>query len=159
MPGMDGRQSPHRWNQVKRLPLLPTIQTLEQYEEGVLVGSRDALAFLRGIDPLLHVQVADIRHVHREIFQRVHPWAGQCRTPGQMTTVAGYPSADPQRIVRELELALFQTRELLDAALASSDLPATLAAVAFFHVRFERVHPFLDGNGRCGRAILAAQIE
>lgn len=36
---------------------------------------------------------------------------------------------------------------------------STLAALAFFHVRFERVHPFLDGNGRVGRTILAAQFE
>ena len=34
-----------------------------------------------------------------------------------------------------------------------------LASLAFFHVRFERVHPFLDGNGRAGRAILAVQFE
>jgi fido (protein-threonine AMPylation protein) len=34
-----------------------------------------------------------------------------------------------------------------------------LAALAFLHVRFERVHPFLDGNGRVGRAILLVQME
>ena len=34
-----------------------------------------------------------------------------------------------------------------------------LSALAFMHVRFERVHPFLDGNGRVGRAILLVQME
>src|SRR5262245_45521334 len=147
MPELEGRQSPHRWNQVRRLPLLPSIQTVEQYEQAVLLGTRDALAYLRGILPPLRLTVVDIRHVHRAIFKGVHPWAGEFRTPGRVTTVAGYPAADPPRIARELELALLQTREVLDAALAARDPQGTLAALAFFHIRFERVHPFLDGNG------------
>ena len=53
----------------------------------------------------------------------------------------------------------FQTRELLESAFAILDPHRIVTALAFFHVRFERVHPFLDGNGRSGRAILAVQFE
>jgi len=35
--------------------------------------------------------------------------------------------------------------------------PQKCAALAFYHARFIGIHPFLDGNGRVGRAILAAQ--
>lgn len=149
--------SPHRWNQIKRLSLCPGIQTLSQYEEGVSIGNRDALRFLRSIDALEAMTVADLKVVHFHLFQRVHQWAGQFRAPGQMATVAGYPAADSQRIQRELELALHQTRLLLGSAF--HDETQQLGAIVFFHVRFERIHPFQDGNGRSGRTILAAQFE
>lgn len=34
-----------------------------------------------------------------------------------------------------------------------------LQAAAFFHLRFENVHPLHEGNGRIGRTLLAAQLH
>jgi len=34
-----------------------------------------------------------------------------------------------------------------------------LRAVAFYHLRFENIHPLCEANGRIGRVILAGQIE
>ena len=149
--------SPHRWNQIKKLPLHPEVQTLSQYEEAVSVGSRDAFAFLNSIDVFEHLSVADLQAVHIQMFKAVHPWAGQFRTPGQMAVVAGFPAADSSRIWRELELALFQTRQLI--TFASGEPIQLLAAMSFLHARYERIHPFLDGNGRSGRTVLAVQFE
>ena len=75
-------------------------------------GGFAVMVYLRRIDPLHQLTVPDLQQVHREMFKSVHPWAGQFRSPGQMTIVAGFPAADPGRIVRELELALLQTRDL-----------------------------------------------
>lgn len=159
MPALEGGPSPHRWNQIRRLPLHPAIRTLREYEQGVVAGTFDALDYLRGIRPLRQLTVADMQQVHLLMFKRVHPWAGQFRLPGQMAIIAGLPAADPQRIERELNLASFQMREMQESVLVARDPHQMLAALAFFHVRFERVHPFLDGNGRAGRAILAIQFE
>ena len=109
------------------------------------------------VDLFGRLTVADLQAVHFHLFKGVHPWAGEFRTPGQMAVVAGFPAADPPRIRRELELALHQTRQLLAAAFG--DEIRLLAALSFFHVRFERIHPFQDGNGRSGRTVLAVQFE
>lgn len=159
MPQLEGSPSPHRWNQIKRLELRPLVQTLDQYERAVLQGGVDALAYLRTIEPLQGLGVADLRHVHHLMFTGAHPWAGNFRRPGQLAIVSGYPAADPQRIECELELALRQMREIVEAAIADQNASGLVAALAFFHVRFERVHPFMDGNGRCGRLVLAVQFE
>lgn len=149
--------SPHRWNQIKRLPIHPQVQTLAHYEEAVIKGTGDAVTFLQAIDVSGGLTVGDLQAVHHHLFKRVHPWAGQFRTPGQMAVVAGFPAADSPRIGRELELALFQTRQLIASALG--DGLHHLAAITFFHIRYERIHPFLDGNGRSGRSVLAVQFE
>jgi len=46
----------------------------------------------------------------------------------------------------------------LAAFLARTDLPALVHA-AFAHAQFETIHPFIDGNGRTGRALLQAMLR
>ncbi len=159
MPQLEGSPSPHRWNQIKRLELRPLVQTLDQYERAVLQGGVDALAYLRSIDVLQRLTIADLRQVHHLTFIRAHPWAGNFRKPGELAIVSGFPAADAQRIERELQLAIRQMQEILEAAIADQNASGLVAALAFFHVRFERVHPYMDGNGRCGRLVLAVQFE
>jgi len=132
---------------------------LEDYEQAVSIGTGNAIAYLREIDVLNGLRIADFFQVHLLIFKKVHPWAGEPRYPGQLPVISGFPVADPQRIRRELSLALVQTSELMDEARTYEDGFQWLSALAFLHIRFERIHPFMDGNGRVGRTVLRAQYE
>ena len=53
-----------------------------------------------------------------------------------------------------------EIRELMDNLLMSYHSSKThpLMNIADFHVRFERIHPFGDGNGRTGRLILNLEL-
>lgn len=57
------------------------------------------------------------------------------------------------KLRQEMELLNLQTKEIL----AEGHSGAPLRAAAFFHLKFVNIHPLKDGNGRTGRAILAAQ--
>lgn len=52
---------------------------------------------------------------------------------------------------------------LLAEAAGKIRQPATpeahLCAAAFYHLRFENIHPLREGNGRVGRHLLAAQLQ
>ena len=84
MPTFESDSSPHRWNQIRKLPLNSDIHCLEDYEDAVIAGTLDCLAFLRRIRPLDVLTVADFQQAHYQMFKRAHPWAGQFRVPGQM---------------------------------------------------------------------------
>ena len=77
-------------------------------------------------------------------FRRSQNWIG---SPGSTIETARYvpPPVD------EMHTCL---HELEDFIHASSDLPL-LIRLGMIHVRFEAIHPFLDGNGRVGRLLVS----
>jgi Fic family protein len=80
-------------------------------------------------------------------LRRSQNWVGGAR-PGRAVFVPPPPAqvpgllADLERFIHEPEPAL-----------------PPLVRVALVHVQFETIHPFLDGNGRIGRLLIAALLE
>ena len=68
--------------------------------------------------------------------------------PGRAVFVPSPPDRVPA-LMGELERFIHE---------AEPDLPP-LVRIALVHVQFETIHPFLDGNGRIGRLLIAALLE
>jgi Fic family protein len=105
----------------------------------------------------LPISLRLIREIHEKLMQGVR---GGNLTPGEfrrtqnwigpagstiMTATYGPPPME------EMQLGLGDLEKFIHAR---SDIPA-LARAAMIHYQFEALHPFLDGNGRVGRLLLA----
>ena len=80
-------------------------------------------------------------------LRRSQNWVGGTR-PGN----AVFVPPPPERVaalLAELERFIHQARPRLPP----------LVRIALIHVQFETIHPFLDGNGRIGRLLIAALME
>lgn len=80
-------------------------------------------------------------------LRRSQNWIGSTR-PGNAVFVPPPPENVPQ-LLTDME------RFIHDGA---TDLPP-MVKVALIHAQFETIHPFLDGNGRIGRLLIAALFE
>lgn len=74
-------------------------------------------------------------------------WIGGTR-PGNAVFVPPPPERVPE-LLSNLERFIHDTKD---------ELPA-LVKIALVHAQFETIHPFLDGNGRIGRLLIAALLE
>lgn len=81
-------------------------------------------------------------------LRRSQNWIGGTR-PGNAAFVPPPPEQVPE-LLSDLERFIH--------AEPKDDLPP-LVRIALVHVQFETIHPFLDGNGRIGRLLIAVLIE
>lgn len=104
------------------------------------------------------ISLAEVRHVHTLAMERVwdvapHPDAGPDERPGSFRRHNIRPFPGGMQPVDWPEVPAVMSDWLGRAAALGSThvpLPEALAAV---HSEFERIHPFLDGNGRVGRLL------
>lgn len=80
-------------------------------------------------------------------LRRSQNWIGGTR-PGRAVFVPPPPEHVPA-LLADLERFIHD---------GQSQLPP-LVRIALVHVQFETIHPFLDGNGRIGRLLIAALVE
>jgi hypothetical protein len=63
--------------------------------------------------------------------------------------------ADARQLAAEMSALSTETKRIL----AASSPESVLRSAAFYHLRFENIHPLCEANGRIGRVILAGQLE
>lgn len=76
--------------------------------------------------------------------------AGRLRKPGEYVRVGTHIAPAPEHVHQLLENLLIDYRSNLDDYF--------LERIAKFHLEFERIHPFCDGNGRIGRVLINQQM-
>jgi Fic family protein len=105
----------------------------------------------------LPVSLRLIRELHEKLLQGVR---GGNLTPGEFRRTQNWIGPAGSTImtatyvpppVDEMNQALSNLEKFIHA---STEIPA-LARAAMIHYQFEAIHPFLDGNGRVGRLLMA----
>ncbi len=147
--------------------------------EGRAVGNKELAEYLevrgyataadwvygRGIDPQggttgALVALPEVRHGHGLAMTpgwdvAPHPQATEHESPGAFREHDIEPFPGGMRPPPWTDVPVLITDWTSDAAALREADPATIPEeLAALHARFERIHPFLDGNGRAGRLIL-----
>lgn len=76
--------------------------------------------------------------------------AGRFRGHGEYVRVGSFIASAPEHITRRIDQMLVDYTSNQEAYFAEK--------IARFHLEFETIHPFLDGNGRIGRVLINYQL-
>ncbi len=99
-----------------------------------------------------------LREIHGQLLQNVR---GSEKSPGEFRRTQNWIGAFGCSLetatfvpppVEEMKEALWNLEEYINS---SSDYTPPLIKIAAIHAQFETIHPFLDGNGRVGRLLIA----
>jgi Fic family protein len=77
--------------------------------------------------------------------------AGRFRSQGEYVRVGSHIAPAPEHIVRLIEVLLHEYN--------TNQEENFLERIARFHLQFETIHPFCDGNGRIGRVLINLQLQ
>jgi Fic family protein len=112
-----------------------------------------------GLDRLeeLPMSLRLIREIHQKLMQGVR---GQNATPGEFRRIQNWigPQGSTVKSASFVPPPPNMLQDLLgslEAYLHSEDQLPLLVRIGLIHAQFETLHPFLDGNGRMGRLLVA----
>lgn len=77
--------------------------------------------------------------------------SGRFRKPGEYVRVGSYIAVAPEKIEPMIDSIILDFHNNLDGYFIDK--------ISKFHLEFETIHPFNDGNGRIGRTIICFQLQ
>ena len=84
--------------------------------------------------------------LHKMLISNIHDdIAGRFRNKNEWVRVANHIAPDPKLVTEKLEEMLIHYNSTIDENI--------IRRISLFHLKFENIHPFVDGNGRIGRVI------
>lgn len=141
----------------RQLALAEIDQSSSQNAQVVVANVRAMEAALRLADQLDEQAVL---HMQRALLQDVPGWDQHAGVYRQQLVWIGKSSVGPvgaSHIAPQHERVPNAMRDLM-AFVTRDDIPPLVQA-AIAHAQFETIHPFVDGNGRTGRALVHAMLR
>ncbi|GAB3302780.1 Fic family protein [Pseudoclavibacter terrae] len=152
-------------SQIENLTVSAKQLALAEIGAGSSSNSRTVIGNVRAMEAAValteRLSVSAILSMHRELLARqpgMEEHAGQLRS--ELVWI-GKGNAGP----RDADFVAPPQPDLITSALADllafadrADLPALLQ-IAVAHAQFETIHPFIDGNGRTGRALVQIMLR
>lgn len=77
--------------------------------------------------------------------------AGRFRKENEFVRVGSHIAPAPEHIVRMIEVLLNEYKINHEVNIFKK--------ISYFHLQFENIHPFCDGNGRIGRVLINLQLQ
>ena len=109
-------------------------------------------AFLRNKPATEPLTIELILLLHKMLMNGiVDTIAGRFRRKGEYVRIGTYIAPPPENIPGLID----KLQERYDSDLSSF----VLEKIAYYHLEFEHIHPFIDGNGRIGRVVLNFQLK
>ena len=101
--------------------------------------------------PNYELTVENFELLHQMLLGGINDnYAGRIRKTGEYVRVGWHVAPPPEQVKQMLENLINQYN--------SDDDKYFLEKIAEFHLQFETIHPFCDGNGRMGRLIINLQF-
>lgn len=115
------------------------------------------VANYKNLMPFLHNHYEEaityplIRDIHRILLQNIDPHAGQFKISRNMILGASFLPVPPSQVIP----SLLRWSDNLEYRLKQAERKDEKVEIIMdSHIKFEKIHPFSDGNGRTGRALI-----
>lgn len=115
------------------------------------IGHKEAFEFiLEHVKSDINLSISFIKQIHSLVLMDQKEDKGVFRKVPVYILGAKHKTASPNEIEPKLE-------ELIELYLNCKE-ENIFKKIAEFHIRFEEIHPFIDGNGRTGRLIINFEL-
>lgn len=116
------------------------------------IGHKDAFEYIVQLaDDKTELSERIIKEIHSLVLMNDRENRGVYRNVPVMIMGAEHAPPQPYLVPKLMEQLIIDYNDII----SEKDI---IEAVSEFHVRFESIHPFIDGNGRTGRLILNLEL-
>lgn len=117
-----------------------------------VIGYRDAFEYILSVaDPKTELTERAIKDIHSLVLMNDVKNKGVYRSVPVSIIGAAHNPPEPYLVPAQME-------KLINDYESMKQDKHILEAVSEFHLRFESIHPFIDGNGRTGRLIMNLEL-